>query len=358
MTNNISSASNLYQNNRRYNISQEKLDEIKRSHDHLVPKTPGNQVKIFGDKFINAFTIYPAKGLTGSKNSNFYEFLTMGIVPYTVGSLTLMGLFNGANKFFKPNAAKSASKLGTKMALGVLFYGLAKEISKDFISKPVQAMTGVDIDMPYQKWVNEFATSDYAPSPKSVEYHKVFESVDFPRYDLLYYQKKGEPRNYYYDKVAKKLGKGDDLEASDQEVKPDIKKILVRSKAAIAISSFLWAGAGVMYAAQDSWGELFNKKYPNKIGKSEKGLVKNIKNLFSTKIKPFVLHVKDLGKKAGVELWQGSGKHKKANSIAGRTLLAIAALSSVIGVLATVIPAKQSTKQIDVIDKNKNYTVN
>ena len=30
------------------------------------------------DKFIKAFTVYPAKGLNGSKNSNFYEFLTMG----------------------------------------------------------------------------------------------------------------------------------------------------------------------------------------------------------------------------------------------------------------------------------------
>ncbi len=344
MVNNVTASSNLYQNNMRYNISQEKLDEIKKSHDHLVPATPLSKMEMFGDKFVNAFTIYPAKGLTGSRNSNFYEFLTMGMVPYTIGSLTLIGLFNSANKFFKPHAQNAASRIGTRMGLGVLFYGIAKEVSKNFISAPVNMMTGVDTNMPYQKWVHEFSTSDFAPSPKSVEYHKVFESVDFPRYDLLYYKKAGQPRNYYYDKIAQKLGKGVGLEASDQEVKEDIRKIVVRSRAATALSSFLWAAAGVAYAAQDSWGDLFAKKYNGATSKNH--------------IKEFAQRFCNLGKKSAKELWYGTGKNAKVNAIAGRTLVIAAALSSIIGVIATTAGAKSNSKNQTVVDKNKNYTVN
>lgn len=351
------SSINPYQANTRYKISQAKLDEIKRSHDHIVPKTPVSQLSIFGDKFFNAFTVYPAKGLKGSRNSNFYEFLTMGMVPYTIGSLTLMGLFNGVNKYFKPSARKAASSLGTKMALGVLFYGIAKEASKTLISAPVKAFTGVDINMPYKKFINEFATSDFLPSPKSIEYHKTFESVDFPRFDLLYYKESGKPRNYYYDQVAKKLGKGDDLVASDQEVKNDIKKILVRSKASMALSSFLWAAVGVMYAAQDSWGQLFNKSSSIDVIKNQ-GFLKNMKSLWANKIKPFAFHVGDLAKKSAVELWNGTGKNKKANAFAGRLLLALALLSSVGGAATTIIAAKSSSKEQKTVDKTKEYMVN
>lgn len=351
------SSINPYQANTRYKISQAKLDEIKRSHDHIVPKTPISQLSIFGDKFFNAFTVYPAKGLKGSRNSNFYEFLTMGMVPYTIGSLTLMGLFNGVNKYFKPSARKAASSLGTKMALGVLFYGIAKEASKTLISAPVKAFTGVDINMPYKKFINEFATSDFLPSPKSIEYHKTFESVDFPRFDLLYYKESGKPRNYYYDEVAKKLGKGDDLVASDQEVKNDIKKILVRSKASMALSSFLWAAVGVMYAAQDSWGQLFNKSSSIDVIKNQ-GFLKNMKSLWANKIKPSAFHVGDLAKKSAVELWNGTGKNKKANAFAGRLLLALALLSSVGGAATTIIAAKSSSKEQKTVDKTKEYMVN
>lgn len=351
------SSINPYQNNTRYKISQAKLDEIKRSHDHIVPNTPVSRLSMFGDKFFNAFTVYPAKGLTGSKNSNFYEFLTMGMVPYTVGSLTLMGLFNGVNKYFKPSARKAASNLGTKMALGVLFYGIAKEASKTLISAPVKAFTGIDINMPYKKFINEFSTSDFLPSPKSIEYHKAFESVDFPRLDLLYYKENGKPRNHYYDEIAKKLGRGDNLAASDQEVRKDIKKILVRTKASMALSSFLWAAVGVMYAAQDSWGNLFNKSYASDAIRNQ-GFVKNMQALWTNKIKPFGAHVGDIAKKSACELWNGTGKHKKLNAYAGRLLLALAVLSSVVGATTTIVGAKSATKEQKTVDTNKEYMVN
>jgi hypothetical protein len=243
------------------------------------------------------------------------------------------------------------------MALGVLFYGIAKEASKSLISAPVKAFTGVDTNMSYQKFINEFSVSDDLPSPKSIEYHKVFESVDFPRFDLLYYKESGKPRNHYYDHIAKKLGKGDDLVASDQEVKSDIKKILVRSKAATALSSFLWAAVGVMYATQESWGNLFNKSYVTEPIQN-KGFSQNMKAIWSNKITPFASHVWDLAKKSAGELWNGTGQYKKANSYAARILLALAALSSVGGAAITIIGAKSSSAKQETVDKTKEYMVN
>ena len=342
MTNSVT-ASNIYMNKKRYDISPEKRKKIRESRDHVVSSTPLAKMRYFEDKFVNAFTIYPAKGLKGDRNSNFYEFLAMGIVPYTIGSLMMMGLFNYTNKFFKPHVAKAASRVGTKMALGVLLYGVAKEVSKKFISVPVNMFTGVDINMPYQKWINEFAKSDFSPGAKSTEYHGVYESTDFPYHNILYYIKDGEPRNYYYDKIAKKLGKGDDLQTADQEVKPAIKKIIVRSKAATSISSFLWAATGVAYAAQDSWGDLFTKtnKSPS--------IRKNLKTMME--------HVKNLAKNSAIEFWQGSGATPKANAYAGRILLTAAVLSSVLGVFSTVYGVKYKKPEQNVIDANKEYVV-
>ena len=39
---------------------------------------------------MSAFIDYPIKGLRGDVNANFYEFLTMGIVPYILGSAVFM----------------------------------------------------------------------------------------------------------------------------------------------------------------------------------------------------------------------------------------------------------------------------
>ena len=41
---------------------------------------------------------------------------------------------------------------------------------------------------------------------------KVLESVEFPRWDVKYGdESKGEPRNIWFDKIAKKIGLGSDL---------------------------------------------------------------------------------------------------------------------------------------------------
>lgn len=324
-----------------YQISPEVVKDIQNSHDHLLPNNMLTRGKILTDKFTNALTVYPAKGLTGNKNSNFYEFLTTGMVPFVVGSGMLMAVFNGFGmgvaKHYNSNALANTRKLGNKMALGVLFYAAAKEISKNFISTPVKLKTGVDINMPYKKVVNELPEFLGDNDIKSVEYHKVFESVDFPRWDLLYNHKpSGDTRNAWYDKVAKKMGLGKNLEDSDQTVKPKVKEMVTKAKTATTISSYLWAAVGVGLAMQSPWNNLFKSRGNHTL--AEKLAPKNIGNI-----------IKDFGGNlvgSAKEMWRGGpvGGVKLSSKIGGRALIGTALAASVIG---TVLTLKTSGKAKD-----------
>ncbi len=316
---------------------------LKYDHDKLLSNNPYTNLRIGMDKLTNAFTLYPAKGLKGSKNANFYEFLTMGTVPYLIGSATLMAVFNLANKHFSHFDKLQASKIGQKMALGVVFYGLAKNLSKQLISRPVNMLTGVDTDRPYAKVNYELPDNVYDTDITSIEYHKVFESVEFPRWDLLYGDEaKGQKRNYRYDKIAKKLNMGENLNDSDQETKPRIKKIVVKSNLAKSISSYMWAAAGVALAFQKPWEEYFNAM-TFKFWKPEE-FVRSLK-IFGNS---FVKSAKELYKGEG----HGVAKH------AGKILLGLAALSSVLGVVNTVAGVRKSPKQnSDIIKPNEKHVV-
>ena len=312
------------------------------SHDTLLPNNLVTNTKIGVDKFTNAMTVYPAKGLKGSKNANFYEFLTMGMIPYLTGSLTLMAVFNAANKYYAPFQKMKASQVGNKLALGVLFYGILKNVSKSFISKPVQMLTGVDIEQPYAKVIYELPDNINDTDVTSIEHHKVFESVEFPRWDLLYGDEaKGEKRNVKYDKIAKKMGLGDNLNDSDQEVKPKIKELVIRANLAKNFSSYLWAATGVALAFQKPW-ENFFRVMTFKFWKG-KDFVKSIKSFGNN----FVESAKALYKGEG----HGMQKH------AGKLLLGAAALSSIVGVLGTVFGSSKPQKHSDNINKEERYVV-
>ena len=337
-------------NNNKINFSADKGKEenkkaIDYDHDTLLKNNFATRTRIGIDKLTNAATLYPAKGLKGSKNANFYEFLTMGTVPYLIGSGMLMGVFNAANKYFAPFAKTKASALGKKMALGVLFYGIAKNISKSFISKPIQMMTGIDIERPYAKVIYELPDDINDTDITSIEYHKVFESVEFPRWDLLYGDEtKGEKRNYRYDRIAKRLGMGKDLKDSDQEVKSRIKEIIIKSSLAKNISSYLWAATGVALAFQQPWENFFN-----------------VMTFKFWKGKEFTNSIKSIGRnfvKSSNALFKGEGKG--INKHAGKILIGTALLSSVLGVINAMSSSQKPSKvdAADVIKKDDRYVVN
>lgn len=207
----ISPIRNFSENNIAFKANNKEENNVEFDKDTLLKNNLSTRTRIGLDKLTKAFTIYPAKGLKGSKNSNFYEFLTMGNVPYITGSLMLMSIFNSVNKNFLPNAQKSAAKLGNKMALGVIMYCAFKSLSKTFVHTPVRLATGIDTELPYAKvnYLLQEDPDDYS-NVTSIEYHKVGESVDFPRWDQLYGKpEKGESINWRYDKIAKKNGLGE-----------------------------------------------------------------------------------------------------------------------------------------------------
>lgn len=326
-----------------FTSKEQEPKKLKYSKDTLLENSLKNKLMIGGDKFVKAFTTYPAKGLKGDKNANFYEFLTMGTVPYLLGSAALMAVFNLANKHFTPFAQSKAGAIGKKMALGVAMYGVAKEASKALVNVPVKAMTGVDTEMPYAKVVEGFPRFEGDKNTKSIEYHKVFESVEFPRYDLLY-GKNNETRNAYYDKVAKKLGLGENLASSDKEVKPRLKQIVVNSNTAKSISSYLWAASGVALASQKAWDNFFVATSKGTGFAKFKNVVRSFGNNFV---------------KAAKELWTGGANPTKVQKYAGKALIGAAVASTIIGVANTVIKAKKSAdlEDKDVFDSNRKVVV-
>ena len=299
------------------------------------------------DKFVKSFTTYPKKGLLGSKNANFYEFLSMGTVPYLVGSAAMIGVFNLANRFFDTPAAKSASLIGKKMGLGVVFYGVAKALSKKLIETPVKMRYGIDVNMPYQKIVYELPEESNKNNLVKHESHKVFESVDFPRWDLLYDNEKfGKGRNAYYDKIAKKMGFDEkEIGHSDQKVKPLIREKVVQTKLFSTIASYLWAGVGVGIATQKPW-EHFDILAKNlKTGRTtiNKNIVKDFGKSFVNSCKEFVTNP------------------VKSHKIAGRALLGVAIATTLVGNLVTLLNVNkdkgETVSSTPIFNPNKEKVV-
>ena len=318
---------------------------LKYNHDTLLKNNLATRTDIAIDKLTNAFTVYPAKGLKGSRNANFYEFLTMGNVPYLIGSLMLMNVFIGPVNSYSNFDQMKAKPLGKKLALGVIFYGLAKSISKSFISTPVHLMTGIDIERPYAKVNYELPDDVNDTDITSIEHHKVFESVEFPRYDLYYGDVgKGEERNFRYDKIATKLGMGTGLNDSDQEVKSRIREIVVKANLAKNISSYLWAATGVALAFQKPWENFFN-----------------VMTFKFWKGKEFGKTLTSFGEnfvKSAKALYKGEGKGLTKH--AGKILIGASVLSSIIGVANTMHSSQKPSKvdAADVIKKDEKYVVN
>ena len=67
------------------------------NEDHIIKKRPTTGARIVADKLVNDVFSYTKKGMRGSKNSNFYEFLSLGLVPNLIGSTMLILISNALN---------------------------------------------------------------------------------------------------------------------------------------------------------------------------------------------------------------------------------------------------------------------
>ena len=326
----------------------------------ILPNTLKTRVLQKYDKTLNALTEYPAKGLKGDVNSDFYEFLSMGIVPYLIGSAMFMTMFNLLNKHLTPKA----SLYGKKMGLGVIMYGLGKTLSNDLVTRPVAWSTGVDVELPYR---NIYCTLPTKPGADADVDHKhqqrkVYDSIEFFRKDLI--AKDPAYGKAYYDNIARKLGLGDNNNDSVTEVTPIIQSIVASTKTAKSLSSYAWAGVGVGLAVQNCWADFFKavserNKY---IAKSNEGFFSRAGGKLVNTAKNTVNLSKTFGKtfgKACKTLWTGEEGLKGFRKHAGKSwLLFTAALT--IGTTWNVIHrAKQMGKLAnkDLIDKTKESTV-
>ena len=332
----------------------------KRDESEIVPNTLKTRVLQKYDKTLNAITEYPVKGLKGDVNSDFYEFLSMGIIPYIAGSGMFIAMFNLLNNHLTPKA----SLRGKKMGLGVLFYGLGKTLSNDFVTRPVAWSTGVDIELPYR---NIYCTLPTKPGAEAEIDHKhqqrkVYDSIEFFRKDLI--AKNPKYGVGYYDGIAKKLGMGENLNDSVTETTPIIQSIVASTKTAKSLSSYCWAGVGVGLAVQDCWADFFKafSDRPKYIAKNGEGFFSKIggklantgKNMFNLS-KTFI---KTLGKACktytlGEEGTGGFRKHW------GKAWLLFTLALTIGSTLNVIYRAKQMGKLAnkDLIDKNQESTV-
>lgn len=361
---NVAFSQNGEENKNTANVRYEK--------DTVLKPMPMTNLRIGIDKVGNTFTEYLPKGLSGDKDSNFYQFLTTGTFPYIAGSLTMMAVFNSANKFFARSDEMKANKLGNKMALGVLFYGLAKNFAPSLVSKPVKMATGVDVDMPYAKVVYTLPKFKGDTDIMHNEYHKVFESIEFPRWDLLYNpESSGKPRNAYYDKIAKKMGMGENLKDSDQEVKPKIKEVVTKTSAVSRLTQYLWAGLGVAVAMQKPWESFFehtnlhsykvnafvdankDKSFIAKLAMTAKNTALLAYDTTKSFGKTFVKSVKELYNPT-----EGEKVLSKVQKHAGKAFILTTFMTTLLGTLwASHVSHKSEKVSGKVIDNSRKFTV-
>ena len=330
----------------------------------ILPNTIGTRVNQKYDKTMSAIIEYPVKGLKGDVNSDFYEFLSMGMIPYLVGSAMFIRLFNLVNKHLLPHSKFFASNKGKKMGLGVVLYGLGKTLSPDLVTRPVNWATGVDIELPYRNVYYPLPTKPGAEAEIFPQHQqrKVYDSREFFRKDLL----AKDPRYgvAYYDNIAKKIGLGENLNDSVTETTPIIQSIISTTKTAKILTSYAWAALGVGIALQSCWSDFFDAiskraKYVKNpqdtllkraVAKMS-NLTKNTVNIGASFCKTFV--------KAFGSLWKGNPGTKGYMKHAGKAWTLITAALT-IGSTANVIHrAKSMGKRAnkDLIDNNQESTV-
>ena len=200
--------------------------------------------------------------------------------------------------------------------------------------------------MPYRKVVTELPDSKGDKNLTAIEYHKVFESADFPRWDLI--NKQGEEkgdRYAWYDKIARKMGYKEKLNSPDQIVQPKVKDVIVKATAAKSISSALWAATGVALASQNAFGESL--------------IVKKGKGFKNIDVKATLRKTGKVFKDAFNGLINGGQKGLTKNSkVFGRLLFGAAVASSIFGILNAAKDFKVKDKQNNTkIDTTKDYEV-
>lgn len=224
---------------------------------------------------------YVYRGFKGDPDANFYEYLSMSNIPYLIGGPMLAGVFAfGITKTGTQQRAAAVSRT-KQIAAGVALYYLGVELAKKAVDIPVKLFRGVDLNHPYENVVSGKADSRTGHSPKKIEYHKVPESVDFTRWDLLYNittDKHGRNVNKEFDRLAGKFGVDKKLSDSDSLLKEKMKALIVSATACKYMLAAPFVVLGVALSGQqkdgnpiwDDLGKGFKTQIKTVFGKKSK----------------------------------------------------------------------------------------
>lgn len=323
---------------------EEKKENFYKTESHIHKQGALSGVKAGAHKLTNNILTYFPKGFAGSKNSDFYEFLSLGMIPYIAGSATLIALYGLTRGKMNAMDASGAGKAFKNAAAGVLLYGVGKYLSPKLAHKGIKHSTGVDLDMLYINKVNELPENGQEQGLVRTQYPGVFSSVDFYRKDLL---EKDSELNHgdiyaYNDKIAKKAGFKEKLNAPNQTMGNKIRELKARTTALENISKYIAAACGVALGAQKAFGDMHFHSIKEKGASAILGNAKTI------------LHSL---KEAAIQLWQGTNKNIFTKH-AGKAMI----IATVASTLATwLIPSKNFKTNPDTmkarVDESREFEV-
>ena len=327
--------------------NEEKKEKYYKNESHIHEQTLLTGLKADAHQLYNdVFTYFP-KGFQGSKNSDFYEYLSLGMVPYAIGSVMMYSLYKAANGFFKIADKTAADSAANIAGAGVILYGLGKLASRKLSRTLINASTGVNLDLLYLNKVNEVPEPGQEKGLVRTQYPRVYDSVQFYRSDLLTKDAELNHGNAYYhdDKITQKAGFKNKLHAPNQTASDKIRKVKARTTALENIGKYIVAGTGVAYGFQKAFGDI------------------NFKNP-STFVRSTAKALKD----GAVQLWKGAEKFDSTKTLGkvlnfgskhlGKAMIIASGAATLLTWLIPTIGFKHNSNTIKTkVDTNKEYEV-
>ena len=326
-----------------YVSKEEQKQKFIKNESHIHKQGPLSGVKAGAHKLTNDFLTYFPKGFAGSKNSDFYEYLSLGMVPYVVGSSMLIALYGAARNAFNSTDACAAGMGYRKMAAGVIAYAVGKWASTKLSRTLVNASTGVDLDLLYIKKINELPEPGQEKGLVRIQYPGVYDSAEFFRKDLLAKDAELNHGNVFAldDKKAKKAGFDEKLNNPGQMVNDKTRKLKIRATALENIAKYVVAATGVAFGAQKSFEVM---KLPK---------LNSLSNAVS-----FVSGIAKTVVEAGKELWHGTDRNVITRNY-GKVLIGASVVTTLLAWLIPTIGFKSNPNTMkSKVDTNKEYEVN
>ena len=325
-----------------YVSKEEQKQKFYKNESHIHKQGPLSGVKAGAHKLTNDILTYFPKGFSGSKNSDFYEYLSLGMVPYVVGSAMLIALYGAARGKFNATDAHAAGKGFRMMTAGVLAYGIGKWASTKLSRTLINASTGVDLKIKNKKKINELPEPGQEKGIVRIQYPGVYDSAEFFRKDLLAKDSEMNHGSVFAldDKKAKKAGFKEKLNNPGQLINEKTRKLKIRATAMENISKYVVAATGVAFGAQKAFETMKLSKFS-----SLNNIKSNAIGIFSSILQ------------AGKQLWQGTDRNIITRNY-GKVLIGASALTTLLAWLIPTIGFKTNPNTIKTkVDTNKEYEV-